>query len=281
MSHRETIDAIRAFHRERCFAMEQRKRSDLALGAFLRTQLGWRKDLDAATRKAIATKAAAIADGADDPDGERWRAVVLASVGARAPFDRIEAEALKEMARLAKALPVWATFGEGVRGFGAASLAVIVAEAGDLSLYPDHSKLWKRMGLAVFDGLRQGGLRKNANKDDWIAHGYNRSRRSRMWNIGDAMIKAQVRKVKDERGEGDTDERIAIGPYGAIYLQRKASELSHNPEMTAMHAHRRAQRYLEKRLLRDLWQAWRRANWKMSHVGAIRPLPAADLQNAA
>src|SRR5690606_14938193 len=37
------VRAIRAEHRKRNFAMESRKRSDLALGAYLRLQLDWRK----------------------------------------------------------------------------------------------------------------------------------------------------------------------------------------------------------------------------------------------
>jgi hypothetical protein len=32
-----------------------------------------------------------------------------------------------------------------------------------------------------------------------------------------------------------------------------------DPEMSDMHSHLRAQRCMEKRLLRDLWRAWRRA----------------------
>ena len=40
----EIVADIRQFHRERCYWMEQRKRSNLALLSFLKSQLGWRKD---------------------------------------------------------------------------------------------------------------------------------------------------------------------------------------------------------------------------------------------
>ena len=63
-----------------------------------------------------------------------------------------------------------------------------------------------------------------------------------MWNIGDALIK------------GNRD-----GEYRTIYLERKAYELAREPEMKPIKAHRRAQRVMEKRLLKKLWQAWRRA----------------------
>lgn len=235
----DTIAQIRYWHRQRCFAMEQRKRLDLALGSFLRLMLGWSRDLPDKERKAISDGAAAIVDA---PEGTEWEAVVRASVAAREPFAKIEARALKEMSKLAETLPAWTAFGEGVRGFGSASLAVVVAEAGDLSLYANPGKLWKRMGLAVMGSVRQGGLPKNASADAWIEHGYNRQRRSRMWNIGDALIK------------GNRD-----GEYRTIYLARKEYELARDPEMKPIKAHRRAQRYMEKRLLRNLWQAWRRA----------------------
>jgi hypothetical protein len=116
---------------------------------------------------------------------------------------------------------------------------VIVAEAGDLNNYANPAKIWKRMGLAVFDGKRQGGLPKTASAEEWIAHGYTRKRRSLMWNIGDALIK------------GNRD-----GEYRTLYLQRKDYEVARDPEMKPIQAHRRAQRVMEKALLRDLWVAW-------------------------
>jgi hypothetical protein len=166
-----------------------------------------------------------------------------ASIGARAPFEAVEKAALKRMEESAEQLPVWEAFGKAIRGFGPASLAVIVGEAGDLSIYANPAKLWKRMGVGIVDGIRQGGLAKNASKEDWITHGYNRQRRSRMWNIGDAMIKSN----RD-------------GEYRTLYLARKEYEVARDPEMKPIHAHRRAQRYMEKRLLRNLWAAWRQTN---------------------
>lgn len=233
----ETIAQILYWHRQRCFAMETRKRLDLALGAFLRTQLGWSLAIPEKERKRIADEAQAILD---DPAGSEWEQIIAASALARAPFAGIEKKAVSNMEALAETIPAWNDFGQHVRGFGPASLAVIVAEAGNLANYSTVSKLWKRMGLAVMDGVRQGGLAKGAGKDAWIEHGYSPKRRSRMWNIGDALIK------------GNRD-----GEYRATYLKRKEYELARDPEMKPIKAHRRAQRYMEKRLLKRLWQAWR------------------------
>lgn len=292
----ETIEAICEYHRRRVYAMEARKRADLSLGAFLRTQLGWSLAPPEAERKRIAERAQALIglggahvrwldkarrarEGGDaaridrvdaqapdlsDPDYAGWSDVILASIQARAPFDTIERTAEKEMVRLARTLPVW-PWCEAIRGFGPVSLAIIVAEAGDLANYADKGRLWKRLGVALVDGVRQGGLAKNAPKADWIAHGYSRQRRSRLFNIGDALVKG------NKRADG------ADGPYRACYLARKdyeraraeaaglrvvpAARIPKGREaefMSEGHVHRRAQRYMEKRLLRDLWQAWRR-----------------------
>lgn len=273
-----TIAQIRQYHRARCYAMEQRKRADLALLAFLRTQLGWTLDLPEAERKAIAVRAKAIADGKQDPDAVRWGSVVQASILARQPFNEVEDAATRAMANLARSLPVWPWVAD-VRGFGDVSLAVIIGEAGNLANYSRIQKLWKRMGLGLVDGVRQGGLTKNASKDLWILHGYSRVRRSRMWTVGDTLVKNQVRKVKDTDNE-DTGERTALGTYGKTYLKRKEYEAQRNPDdmrdaktgAYTMHCHRRAQRYMEKMLLRDLWQTWRR-NGQHDHGGAPRARP--------
>ena len=61
-----------------------------------------------------------------------------------------------------------------------------------------------------------------------------------LFTIGDSMIKSRC------------------SPYREVYDARKAYELERNPEIKPIVAHRRAQRYMEKRLLKHLWQRWRR-----------------------
>lgn len=269
----DPINEITLLYRDYSFAQEQRKRMDLALGAYLRRALGWQKDLPEKERARIAKEAAAIAK---DAEGTRFEAMVNAQTEGRACFDEVESVALKAMTKLAAALPVWESWGKNIRGFGAKSLAVIVAEAGDLSNYSDKSKLWKRMGLAVMGDVRQGGLKKGSSAEAWIEHGYSPKRRSQAWNIGDTMIKAQVRKVKDD-ADDDSGERMSLGEYGQVYLDRKAYELARDPDMKPIIAHRRAQRVMEKRLLKNLWQAWRRASQKME---SMETLPDAEITDA-
>lgn len=148
----------------------------------------------------------------------------------------------REMERAAKKLPVYAWV-DSVRGFGALGLAQVVAECGDLAGYSNPAKVWKRMGV----GLGPAG--------EAYYEGRSPSRRAILYCIGESMVKAG-------------------GPYKVVYDERKAYEAARpacrrqfktggeclDEETGAcrkIHLHLRAKRYMEKRLLRDLWRAWR------------------------
>lgn len=311
--HDELCDLIRFYHRQRVFAMEQRKRANLALGSFLRMALGWSLVLPKEKQEAIRAQAAELMDigdavakqmkkppekrvavpGADDMEFIRWSGVIMAAIASRAPFDDIEDASLKAMKGYAVGLPVWNEWAQGVRGFGEASLAVIIAEAGDLSVYPKKGHLWKRMGVAVVDGVRQGGLAKTASKEDWIEHGYNRQRRSRMWNIGDALIKPQgpyrdvyLARCAYEHARAtatgllvvaSTAEVIETWAKRGLVVVKSPRGVDPAAVIGAGHLHRRAQRYMEKRLLRDLWQAWNhRKATRFVPLSATEILPTDD-----
>lgn len=288
------IDQIRAWHRNRVFVMDKRKRDDLSLGSWLRSQLGWSRNIPKSEAEEISKRARDIislgekivkAQNAgktlptvEDPAFAHLGDFVLAMIRAREPVDVQESKAEKQMERLAALLPVWPLFGQPIKGFGVRSLAVIVAEAGDISNYANPAKLWKRMGLAVMDGVRQGGLRKTASSEEWIAHGYNAKRRSFMFVIGDVLIKNQneYREVYLARKEFERRKAEAAGltvaPSAKIPAKRKHEFMSDG------HIHRRAQRYMEKRLLKNLWRAWR-SDTKFE--GATRqPSPTASPSSA-
>ena len=266
----ETIALIRSAHRKRQFAMEQRKRLMNALGAFLRTALGWTLELPDAERKRIAEKAETLIDiGRSCAKGKRpdivdaeyseWEQVIQAALAGCIPWDALESDNTKRMEALSVTLPVWECWAKDVRGFGARSLATLVAEIGDLNNYATVARVWKRMGVGVIDGVRQGGLTKSASKEQWIEHGYKAKRRALLFVVGDCLVKSN----------GD-------GYYRAVYLGRKQYEIAKAMEHGLLVApaaripkakreqyvsegviHKRAQRYMEKRLLQHLWQAWR------------------------
>ena len=182
-------------------------------------------------KKAAQAVYASALNGGDHTSAADARTLMLPLLLAREVIERSRKEVEKRLVVLAKALGVSAWIMEQ-RGVGLLSLAAIVGEAGNLSDYANPAKLWKRMGLAVINGERQRKVAGDAALD----HGYSPRRRSIMWTIGDCIVKAG-------------------GPWRDLYDARKALELTR--VATKGHAHNRAKRYVEKRLLRDLWRAWR------------------------
>ena len=96
-------------------------------------------------------------------------------------------------------------------------------------------------GKLLFDSTREDlaaaaeWQRKCTDAEKAVKHGYKPANRAILWNIEDAIVKVG-------------------GPYRALYDERKIVELAKG--LTKMHAHNRAKRYVGKRLLRDLWNAW-------------------------
>lgn len=161
-------------------------------------------------------------------------AAIFPLVEGRKSVETARKQVEKRLAKLAADLPA-AKWVSETRGFGIASLAAIVGEAGDLSDYATVAKLWKRMGLAVMPSGRQ----RKVIGAEGVEHGYSPTRRSVVWTIGDCIIKAG-------------------GPYKELYNSRKEYE---RPRVeTKIHAHNRAKRYMEKRILRDLWLTWNRSS---------------------
>lgn len=174
------------------------------------------------------------------PEIAAWLAPYEAAM---APLDAVIADQKKVLEKLAKQLPVW-KYCEGVGGVGPYMLARIVGAAGrSIDEYRSPAALWKRFMLAVDDGKRQW---KDASP----------AARAIVWNVGECILKAQVRNPKGEDGK-PTGDRFAIGPLGQIYIDRRAIEAT--KVETDGHIHNRSKRYMEKRFLRDLWRAWRAA----------------------
>lgn len=237
LSH--TIATLRELHRKRHDFHRSEKSLTLQVKAICRRLCAGDKD--------EADKLyAAMMKGAEDAQAMMAREWTEPFIQARAILEMNRKQVEKDMAKVAKTLPV-AEWVEGVKGFGIGSLAAVIGEAGDLSNYPTHSHLWKRLGLAVIDGGRQ----RMVPGADALAHGYSPSRRSVIWNIGQCVLKAQSQRVDKETGE----VKAEAGEYRKLYDARKEYEMGRVE--TKGHAHNRATRYVEKKLMRDLWKAWR------------------------
>lgn len=190
----------------------------------------------------------------------------------RATLTVAKREREKAMEKLVKSLPVW-PWAESVKGFGALGLAQIVGEAGDLADYRDKGKLYKRLGLAVIQGGRQ---RRVTDAELAAEHGYNPTRRSIVYVIGDSLIKVQgdYRRIYLERMAREVEKADEEGLIVATTTKQTAESwvkrglpepkrvksLDASRHRGAGHIHNRAKRYMEKALIRDLWSAWRWAD---------------------
>jgi len=167
----------------------------------------------------------------------------------------------KAMEKLAEQLPVW-EWVKGVRGIGPLGLGQIVAECGDLNNYANPAKLWRMMGVGLFQkGDGTWSRQRKLKGADGETAKYSPRRRSVMFCLEDTMVRA-------------------TGDYYELYLERKEQERTKpacladikdsegkpkgkckDPKgdyCKAGHIHNRARRYMGKRFLRDLWNAWRK-----------------------
>jgi hypothetical protein len=237
----------------------------------LREQHRQRQDLHRAEKSLtlqIKSKCRRLTGGDKDAAGNLYDAMLgkgehaMASIAMMANVPFLEARGTietsrklveKRMLQLAKSLPV-APWVEATRGFGLPGLAAIIGECGDLSNYAGPAKVWKRMGLAV---MPDGGRQRRVTGAAAIDHGYSAVRRSISWNIGACIVKSKgpLRTLYDERKAFEIDKAKAAGlevrPAAKIPAKRATEFMSQG------HVHNRAQRFVEKRVLRDLWRAWR------------------------
>lgn len=276
MSLDEAIARIRAAHRARWSVIKLQRMTNLACLSRVRSVMNWHS-VDPEEREKLKKQSQEIVDRIEkgDVDGiDPWVVrEVTAAIAARQPYDAVRKDAEKQMEQLARLLPGWSWM-QNIRGLAEGTLAMIVGEAGNLSDYANPAKLWKRMGLAVIGGKAQGKPGTGATAEDWIAHGYNAERRSKMFNVAEAIVKAQgepyasmiIERKKIEHAKAIAEGLIPCATSKTtadnwaklglvLTVVKKADPTKHR---TAAHMTRRAGRYVEKRILRDLWRAWRR-----------------------
>ena len=236
----------------------------------------------------------AMPSGLDNPDFLEWEPVIMASLRSREPMSLTEEAAKDRMNELATHLPVAQWWRDNVFEGTLVSLATVIAETGDITDYGNvkdadgkpigyHTiaRVWKRMGVAVMDGVRQGGLLKTAPKAAWIAHGYVRRRRSLLYVIGEALIKgndhyrAIYHAEKSRQRAKAQAAGLTVAPSAKIPEKRKAEFISDG------HIANKSRRYMEKELLRDLWCAWNgRAKPPMTPSARLPSQPIADADEA-
>jgi len=139
-----------------------------------------------------------------------------------------------------KELPIY-EWAMTIPGVGAISLAIILAEIGNLSDYSNPSKVWKRMGCGVIRGERQ---RKVAgDKELAIEHGYDGQRRSLIWSTSKYI--------------GMQRKRMPNHPLIQYMVAEKDRQLANG--LTKGQAENRARIHTGKKFLKWMWKEWNRA----------------------
>lgn len=195
--------------------------------------------------------------------------LINTSYTARHGFDLERTRRERDMIEICKRLPI-AAWIETIRGFSYLGASVLIAEIGDIGQYRKPSLLWKRLGLACMqDGYRQGmippDLSREEKKKAWIARGYAPQRRAEVFVfVDDVLLRSQWIGDRDAEGENPAKSgkpvavaAHALGPYGALYAERKAWNLARG--LTTGHADKEARRFMSKRLILDMWIAWHTA----------------------
>lgn len=223
--------------------------------------------------------------------------VIAPYLEAQEPLARYRASHEKTLVQYVKTLPIY-TWAKGVPGLGDVSLAGIIGECSGFNVETNEwwsigqmksvSAVWKRLGVAVMSGIRQGDATAGLTKADWVEHGYVKTRRSVLWNVGECVVKAQWRKENTVHAYGkfygEEKARLqALNESGAyaetaariVERMKKAGSkpLAENlaGRLTPAHINNRAKRHMTKRLIADLYVAWRAAD-----RGALGYAPVAE-----
>lgn len=264
----ETVAEIVQLHRLRQDMIRAQTKLSLQAQASLRLMFLRDEDFadDAAKEKARKRNDDLFRRVSKDPAHELYGYIAPYLLAAH-PLEEQRAIYEKMLVKAAKRLPVY-SWVKGVNGFGDISFATIVGECGDIGTYKSVSAVWKRLGLAVINGQRQGNPGDNASKEDWILHGYNKQRRSVSWNARNGVIGGMGlwRPLFNE----DVNANPDLTYYQRVYAERARYEAAKlnmpvtlkeatGKESYTKHVANRAHRYVEKRLLKHLYIEWRRA----------------------
>ncbi len=261
-------DALRMLQRQRQFCITSQSRCDRSCESFIARVIGYNPEADEKSRKAVFKQASDMrkqvekgdsGEGHVGPENQRATAlsavtpIILNSAIARKAWDALRENTEKEMRKIAKTLPAYGWV-SSVRGFGDLGFAIIIGETGDLANYSTKERVWKRLGLAVIEGQKQG---RRSNAEEAAKHGYSPKRRAEIWTICDSMFRAQRRGAKEV--DGVEVPAHSLGVYGDVYARRKAYTAVRETgptDWTPAHRENDARRLMGKALIEDLYRVW-------------------------
>ena len=256
------LDRLAELQVRRKFYIKLNVKQTNALEALARRALGWQYDIEDSERESLNKRAkriiyAALVEKDQKPEDQQVYDLIGIDITAVAAGLDATTKARHgielEMKRIARSLPIY-EWAKPIKGFGELGLAVLLAEAGNLSDYRKKGHLWKRLGLAPYNGQalstwrRTGGL----SAAEWTEAGYSPTRRAEIFScISDPLFRQQT---------------CTAGPYRDIYDQRRERFEERNPDSTKMHYHRDALRIMTKHLIKHTWQEWRRLHGRSVYV---------------
>jgi hypothetical protein len=259
MNQQEIIAGIKYHYRRRQHAMKLQSAIDRSTESFVRINgdLGWDPNADQATRdkvnKAVMKLIKDIRKGKQHACAQ---AVIIADKS-RAPADEMEEEHRTAMERLTDSLPI-APWIKSVHGIGILGLAIIVAQAGDLSNYSKPCKLWKRLFFAPYDGLagstwlREKWRPRALTKEEWIENPFSNRKYAPIQQIGERLVNWQTESAE----KSGTEFGRPKGRYGEKYVYRRECTKHRGEEWPLGRCRKDAVRYATKAFLKDLWKKW-------------------------
>jgi hypothetical protein len=237
---------IQSLQRYRVTMLKMRNMIDNSLRAAIAQHLGYSSGMEEAERKKMFAEADKVIKRIESSEGtgaggddERIVGLVLSTRVARNGYDAQVKACEKAMGKLAKQLPA-ADWVQTIRGFGIGNFSFIVGECGDLSNYANPAKVWKRLGLAPYQGKmpstwrRTGGL----SAEQWGEAGYSPRRRAVAYLLSTSVM------------------NMNKGEYRARYDAVKAEAAAKHPDWAKDRCHKHALLLTAKRLVRDLWCKW-------------------------
>jgi len=148
-----------------------------------------------------------------------------------------------------KHMPLYTEWASKVKGIGPLLLAQAVALIGDISRFPNVSKLWKYSGYHVEEG--KAPRKRRGAKASW-----NHKLKTVFWKIGRQLI-------------------MAKGSYYRYYLKFRKyyDEREDLKDESDLHKHMMAMRRMIKLFISHLWAVWR----ELEGLPVTEPYPIAIL----
>ena len=167
-------------------------------------------------------------------------------------LEEAEARHFKHLGQILKGFPIYTQWLQDIKGVGPAMAGVIVAEI-DISRAEYPSSIWKYAGLDTGpDGKGRSRRKEHLVKVKYLNKDQQEAER-------DSITFNPFLKTKLVGVLAGSIIKAGEGPYSKIYYDYK-HRLENRPdwaETTKGHRHRAAARYMIKRLLADLYIAWR------------------------